>query len=640
MTVSDRTLAVATLAVLLVGAVFGMGAFLVTAGAVTPEPVSFDDTIQLGVGISAEQTAQQRGLTIPRAQVFYSQFEYVLGYNGVGQAVGALERPGREGQFGYPLVVYVSDYATVAPTCENGTLRANAGVDWEPAGEAAFVVGSEARTPAGDAVVPFGSVAAAESFVADCGGHIVDWATLRDRSFDLDRAGDVRERVGPQHAWATEAVAASRALLDREVAVVVGADAPTVQSALDLAPRNATVLVPPGTYEERLRIAKPVTLRGQNATLRGSGNGTVVEVRADDVAITGFHIEGVGNATQKPGTDLGAPAEEWDARFERAYGHGDAGVGVANVTGTYVGNVTIETPANGVVFRDAPGGVIEDLRVDGMDDWQAGFMGVASVRSRLVVQDSTFVGGRDGVYLHRGDGTVIRNSTFRAQRYGVHTMFTSRTLIANNVAREEAFAGIVIMTDPTANAVVGNDVRDSTTGIATAGSRSYLAYNVVVDTNRGLSTAAEQSLYEHNVLYENQIGLVASTIVPSNWVVANDLVANDRHAISGVGALRVFTREGRGNYWEGAYGVAGPDGTLDRAYVPTSPIDRRLHRTRAAVTLGSAPAVRGVRALRGTVPGLRSGSIVDLAPLSEPANPVLLASARNGTPIQGRVSDP
>jgi parallel beta-helix repeat protein len=230
---------------------------------------------------------------------------------------------------------------------------------------------------------------------------------------------------------------------------------------------------------------------------------------------------------------------------------------------------------------------------------------------------------------------VFRNNSFSDGRFGVHLMYSSETLIEGNVARGQALSGYVIMTDPIANAIVGNTVYNATTGISTAGSRAYVARNVIVGTDRGISAASGESIYEHNVLYGNEVGMVASALIPSSRVVDNDFIANDRHATARLGPLRIYTHEGRGNYWEGASGQVRTSGMWEGGYAPTSPLDGRLHRVDAAATLRSSPAVQGFRSLRGSIPGLRSASIVDTAPRSTPANPGLVASARNESASMG-----
>ncbi|AXG10625.1 NosD domain-containing protein [Haloplanus rubicundus] len=617
-----------------------VGAFAVDLGAARPDPVPYADTVKLGATAETEQTAEAEGATIPRVEIFYSQYRYVVGYTGVAAAISALDEPGRERQFGYPLAVYASDYAGRSPRCTDGTLTSATKPDWVSVTEAQFVVGSRATLAGESVVVPFSEAADARAFADACGGRVVDWEALRRDPPAVPSAAGVESSIDDRRARADRQVAAAASLLDREVSVVVGRDAPTIRAAVAAAPPNTTVVVPPGTYAERVTVEKPLTIRGRAATVDGEGEGTVIDVRADDVAVTGLTIRGVGNATR---AENASASDDWDAPIQQGYGEGDAGVAAVNVSGTYVRNVTIHTPANGVLLRGVPGAVVSDLRVDGSAEWLDGFMGVMAMHEPVVVQDSRIEGGRDGVYLHRAHGTVVRNNTFLDQRFGVHLMYTSETLIADNVARGQEGSGVVVMTRPTANAVVGNDVRHANGGIFVGGSRSYVARNVVVDADRGMVAYATQSRYEHNVLYGNEVGFAASTVVPSNRVVANDFVDNDRHATAGPGPLRIFTADGRGNYWDGAYDTSlAADGspTLDRAYSPTDELDRRLHRTDAAVTLSAAPSVRGLRAFRGTTPGFRKASIVDLAPLRRPANPDLLARARNETAVdvEGRAA--
>ncbi|MCL9813066.1 right-handed parallel beta-helix repeat-containing protein [Natranaeroarchaeum aerophilus] len=617
-----------TIAVVIVAGLIGIiaaGVFAADVEDSTPSPEPFDSVTTLGISQEDQRDAEHDDLSIPRVQVFYSQYEYVVGYYGVEQAVSTLDQPEHDQQFGYPLVVYVSDYGgTTVELTDEGYLTAETSTGWVDASDAYFVVDSEARTPAGETVVPFGSESAATVFVDEHGGEIVDWPELRTRSFDVDSAAVVRDRVDEQRSQADEQVDAVEPLLDRDPVRTVEDDE-TVQDAIDDAPAGSTVEIPAGTYEETLRIDEPLTLRGEDATIRGDGEGNGIEVRADDVAIDGVHVDGVGNQTRDPdaATEDG-DEEDWDANIESGYGHGDAGIHVVDATGVYVTNVSIETPANGVLLRDAPDAVVDDSTVDGSEEWRDGFMGVMSMRSPGVVQNSTFDGGRDGVYLHRSPETVIRDNEFYDNRFGVHLMHTSDSVIADNHARGQELAGLTIMTNPTHNAIVGNDVREATHGILPAGSQSYVADNVVADNEYGITTSADQSLYEANVIYDNDVGLRTGSILASNRVVHNDIVANDQHVDANIGPLRIWTFDGQGNYWDGAYGTES-GGVLDRSYSPTDPVQGQLHRTDGALTLAESPAARGLSELRGTTPGLRSGSVVDTAPLAEPVNPDRLA---------------
>ena len=212
-------------------------------------------------------------------------------------------------------------------------------------------------------------------------------------------------------------------------------------------------------------------------------------------ALSGLSIAGIGGSIRDESANV---TDGWDEQVEVAYGHSDAGIHVVDAAGVYIHDVDIETPTSGVVFRDAPDSVVDGLDLVGTEAPRDGFMGVLSIRSALVVQNSRFEGGRDGVYLHRGEGSVVRNNTFLDHRFGVHLMYTSSTLVADNVARGQVSSGVVVMTRPTGNAIVGNDVRAASGGIFVGGAHNYVARNVVTDTDRAYVTYGVQSNVARN----------------------------------------------------------------------------------------------------------------------------------------------
>jgi len=604
-------------------AVISAGVFVVDVGATNPDPVDFDETITFGLTMADRLALDEQGYTVPRVQVFYTQYEFVVGFRGVESAISSFQQSEHDRQFGVPHTVYVEAFASsTVQVTDDGFIRTDSEPDWVEANRATFVVGSEARTPAGATAVPFENETVARSFADEYGGELRSWDALQTYSFDIDGPAVVRDSVADRRAMANERVDTARELTARPTSVVVGEDAPTIQAALNVAAPETTVVIPEGTYRETLRIEKPVTLRGKNATIRGDRNGSVVHAASDDVAIVGVHIDNIGER-QRPANMSLDDGEGWDSRVDAAYGHADAGIVAANVSRIYIANVSISTPTSGILFRDVTGGVVDGVAVEGPDNWEDGFMSVNVIRSPVVVQHSTFEGNRDGVYLHRAHETVVRNNTFRDNRFGVHLMYTSDSLIADNLARGQDSAGITIMTSPTRNAVVGNDVRDAAVGILPSGTYSYVAENVLVFNDVGFSTGTGQSLYEHNVVYGNDIGARTGSARPSNRIVRNDFVANEQHASAGVGPLRIWTHDGVGNYWEGAR--ADPvDASVDQSYSPTSNLDGQRHRVSGVVTLSESPARTALDVLRDSVPGMRDGAIVDTAPLSAPVNPELV----------------
>ncbi|RXK49219.1 NosD domain-containing protein [Halorientalis pallida] len=600
------------------------------------EPVSFDSTLTMGMtGVDVKE-AEERNLSIPRAEVFFSQYEYVVGYYGIESTATHLRGPRTTEQFGEPIGVLVTDYAGTEPALnENGFLieRNSLGGGWVSAQSAVFVVDSRAKTPGGPAIVPFGERSAARSFAERYGGQVVDWGSVQSRSAERTSPATEMDRITANRSqWADRQVTATAGLRDRPVSVVVGEDTPTLAAAIERAPADTTVRLPPGTYDGNVTVDKPLTLTGAGPEthVRGDSEGTVLSVTAERVAVTDLRISGVGSTGARSFSD--ADGGDWDQFVRLAYGRGDSAIRFINGTGSLVAGVDIETRANGVLVRGGQGLVVRDSHIEGPPEWQDGFMGVLAMFDPVVVQNVTFEGGRDGVYTHRANGIVVRDSRMAGLRFGVHEMYTSGALIRNNTVRR-ASTGVIVMTRPRANVLRGNDVRASEAGLIVAGSASFVAENVVANNEVGLGMAAARSYVAHNTVVDNGIGIRADLLLPSLTVTGNDVVANDEQAEADMGPVRIWTADGRGNYWGRLPGVdADGDGTLDDSYRPTGAVDGALLRSEGSLPLRESPAMTLLRSVRDRLPGLRASGVVDTAPLTEPTRPNALARTNGSRP--------
>jgi parallel beta-helix repeat protein len=631
--------------VVVVGAVVGL-ALLVAAGGFVADPaaeadlspVPFDRTLQTGMtGVDVQQAAAA-GHAIPRGQVFYAQYEYVVGFNGI-DALLAGTRGRYTAQFGRPLAAHVTDFAGAEPTLtEAGYLNRSRGgpMGWTRAREAWYVVGTGARTPAGPTPVPFGDRDAAMAFAAEYDGEILDWETLADRRGSASATGARTSPTDERLRWADRQVRAASGLDERPVSVTVGEDAPTVAAAVERAPPNTTVHIPPGRYDVNLTVAKPITLRGagEATVLDGGGNGTVLTAATARVGVTDLRVTGAGDRELVSVDESEVAADPaWDSRIRLVYGRGDAGIRLSMAPGSLVANVTIETDANGVVAFDSSRAVVRRVRIDGRDDPETGGMGVLAMYSRMVVANATVTGGADGVYTHHADGLVVRDSALRGMRYGVHEMYTSDTLLANNTV-SDADIGIFVMTRPAGNAIVGNRLRDNGVAVETAGTASYTVDNVAVGNGVGISIGTSRSVVRNNTVVGNGVGLRSTTLFPTNDVSGNDIVANDRPVAVDIGRLTVWAVDDRGNYWGSIPGTdRDGDGIVDRAFRPTDTLDDRAREHRSEFVFAHGTAVSLRRAFQRSVPGLRPAAVVDPAPLSDPTHPERLAQLNVTTEV-------
>lgn len=616
-----------------------VGLFVVDFGSATPEPVDFDETVTVGLTLEDELRLgdEAEDIELPRMEVFYSQYPYVVGYYGVDSFVAAQREPTHERRFGFPTAAYVTDYAGHAPELtEEGIPRVDGDPGWIAPESAVYVVGSDARMPSGrTAVLPFGSRDDARDFTDEHHGRILEWDAMLDADIDVDDAGTVPDRIRTQRLDADRSVDSRAALRNRPVGAVVGENGTTVQDAVEAAPPNTTVLVPEGTHEGPVDIDKPVTLRGEgDARIVGDHSGTVLVVRSSRSAVVGVDVSGVGDAipdtavVEDHSHRLGDASHDhgdtvgddyWDEDVEEDYATGDTAIAVGTARDVLIADLEIGTDAAGVILYDSPGAVVRNVTVVGRDNYREGHMGLVAMRSPGVVENSTFVGGLDGIYTHRAHGIVLRDNEIHGNRMGIHLMFTSDSLVSDNVVSGQEFTGIHVMTGPQRNAVVGNRIRDTETALIVGGSNSYVADNVLTGSDLGLRIDATNSVIEGNVVAENRDGVETWAQLPTNRVTHNNFVDNERHLAVSSGRLRVWSHDGEGNYWEGAVGRT--DGTVvQRPYTPTDTVDGRLHRVDGAGTLARAPALDALAGFEGAVPGMRADEVIDVAPLCAPVN--------------------
>ncbi|MFB6102492.1 MAG: NosD domain-containing protein [Haloplanus sp.] len=624
-------------ALLVVVLVLASVSFVVDPTAEQATPVPFEATNEGGLAFGAIYEARQTNAVVPRAEAFYAQYPYVVGYNGIPFLLNDLHDASRAREFGRLVTVYVSDFsdADVSLNAESTLVAPNEeAVGWVVAEEAYFVVDSRARTPGNtSAIVPFSERDAAREFTRQYGGSAVRWTTLRTRRFDgMDRTRrEWRQAVSRRQRWANRTATRAASLRTRPVSVVVGEDAPTLAAAVAQAPANTTVRLPAGTYDaSSLRISKPITVRGagpNRTTVRGDGRGSVVNVSTDRVGITGLTITGVGDR-QGVGETL-LPQEHPYYRIRSTYGRGAAGITFSRSPDSLVANVTIHTPKHGIVLRESPDTVVTGTTIYGPPETKNNSLLLSVMASRVLVQNTTLYGGFDSAIVHNTRGVVVRGVHAEGAVTGFHAMYTREALVTESTFRD-MFKPVMTATEGSGNAVVGNDVRNTVLGIDLAGSRSYVARNAVVHNRMGIAVEGRATLYTDNVIGYNHVGVDVGNPFPTNRITENDFVGNDRQVnAADENVLYVWTADSRGNYWSGFAGFdRDGDGVLDAPVYPTSTVGTLSYHASGGATVVRSPAVRLLRTLRTAVPGLRSGGVVDTAPLATPRSPRRVAGLR------------
>ncbi|MFB6198567.1 MAG: nitrous oxide reductase accessory protein NosL, partial [Halobacteriaceae archaeon] len=360
--------------------------FIASPPDTTHSAVPFETTKPTGLSDRIVERARTSSLVIPKAEVYYAQYRYVVGYYGITTLVAGLDS-NQQREFGAPLTVFVTDFSgTGVHLGSDGYLRMDQSesTEWIPARKAYFVVNSSGRVPTrSTTVVPFSTRSDAQRFARQHGGSVKRWAAVKGIS--IGRPGRTVQTwqrvVNRRTRRASNHVQRARELLDRPTSVIVRANTTSIAAAIEEAPPNTTVILPPGTYDvDEIQLSKPITIRGAgpNAThISGDDNGSVITATARKTAIVGVSISGVGDDRSGAGEQVGnisVNRTSWKYRYYKVHGYGDAAIVFDDAGASLVASVRINTTSNGILSRSSSNVVITNLTLYGTKLWEKGFL--------------------------------------------------------------------------------------------------------------------------------------------------------------------------------------------------------------------------------------------------------------------------
>lgn len=378
-----------------------------------------------------------------------------------------------------------------------------------------------------------------------------------------------------------------------------------LQDLVDAAPPGGTVEVPAGEYAGDLILEKPLRLVGRGRPrLVGSGRGSVVRVRADDVTLEGFAIDG------RRGGDLALDS---------------AGVHTSSRR-TVLRDLEIREALFGIYLREAGGAVIERCRIRGIPGRDPGEKGSGIHAYNLEgfrFDDNEMVDVRDGLYLQNASRGLLRRNTARDVRYGLHYMFSDDNVFEDN-SFENGAAGTAIMYSK--RLVFRRNRFLHNRGFASVGllfqtCDDVLAEdNLVADNARGVFIEGSHRItLRGNAIAGSDVAVVLYDPAGGHRFEGNAFVGN-RSPLDLV-ARRTDTVFA-GNYWSGndEPDLDG-DGRGDRPYVLSSVFDHFRGNLTAADLLSDSFAAAAIGAAERAFPVLRAVPVEDAAPLARP--PVL-----------------
>ena len=379
-------------------------------------------------------------------------------------------------------------------------------------------------------------------------------------------------------------------------------EASPLQARIDAAAPGEILEVGASEYAGDLVIDKPLHLRGHGRPrLLGSGHGSVVRIRAPDVTLEGFDVDGGG------GGDLGRDS---------------SGVHVAAPRAT-VRDCRIEQTLFGVYLREAHGSAVLGCRIRGIPGKEPGEKG--SGIHAWNTEGFRFEGNdiedvRDGFYIQSSGHGVVAHNVARNLRYGLHYMFSDDNLFEDN-RFENGAAGAALMYSK--RIVFRRNLFLRNRGFASVGlllkaCDDVLAEdNLVADNARGIFLEGSyRNVFRRNVVAASDVAVVLYDSCGGNRFEENSFVANlSPLQLVGKRTDTVFL----GNYYsDGDSPDLDGDGRADLPYRLSSVFDHLRGNLTAADLMAQGLAASALGVAEKAFPVLDLVSVTDAAPLARP----------------------
>lgn len=373
-----------------------------------------------------------------------------------------------------------------------------------------------------------------------------------------------------------------------------------LQARIDAAAPGARIEIPAGVYDGDLYLHQPITLVGiGRPSLRGSGHGSVVRVRAPQVTIEGFDIDG------RRGGDLGRDT---------------SGVHVAAAHAT-IRDCVVHDALFGIYLRESDDARIERSVVRGIPGRPPGEIGSGIHvwnSQRFVLEGNEITSTRDGIYIQSSSHGFVRHTRAADLRYGLHYMFSDDNTFEDN-AFETGAAGTALMYSKRLVFRRNRFVRNrgfASVGLLLKACDDVLAEdNLIADNARGIFLEGSyRNVFRRNVVAMSDTALVIYDSSGGNVFEGNAFVGNlTPLSLSGRRTDTVL----RGNYWsDHEVPDLDGDGIADQPFRLSNVFDHVRGNLTAADLFAHGAAVAALGAAERVFPVLDPVPVVDERPLA------------------------
>ena len=375
-----------------------------------------------------------------------------------------------------------------------------------------------------------------------------------------------------------------------------------LQARVDAAAPGARLEIAAGTYAGDLVLDRPIHLVGiGRPVLQGSRQGSVVRIRANDVTIEGFDIDGQGG---------GRLVED------------AAGIHVAGERAVVRDNHIVRS-IFGIYLREANGAIVDHNTVRGDQSKDPGDQGSAIHvwnTQKFRITDNNVRYSRDGFYVQAsGHGFIARNVASDL-RYGLHYMFSDDNVFEDNTF-ERGAAGAALMYSKRITFRRNQFIHNrgfASVGLLLKACDDILAEdNLIGDNARGVFVEGSyRDVFRRNIIAGSDSAIVLYDSAHEIRFEDNAFYANlTPLQLVGRRTDTVFDR----NYWsESTEPDLDGDGVRDRPFRLTSVFDHLRGNLTAADLFAESLAASALGIAEESFPVLTPIPVLDAHPLARP----------------------
>ncbi len=369
---------------------------------------------------------------------------------------------------------------------------------------------------------------------------------------------------------------------------------PVLQVLVDATPTGERLELPPGRYQGRTVIRRPIVIDGAGvAIVDGGGRGSVIVIKSDGVTLSGLQIIGSG--------------ENHDTL--------DAGVQIRG-NGNVVEDCVIREVLFGVDLKQSDGNVLRRNHIETRDE-ELGLRGDGirlwySNDNELV--DNVITNVRDVVVWYSAQNRISRN-VVTGSRYALHFMYSKFNVVEDNDWFGNMVGTFLMYSDGVE--IRRNRIRNGR-GPTAMGIGFKESSNVIVEANEIVNCAkgiyldispyqpGSENRFIDNQIAHSGIGVLFHSDWRGNVFIDNRFQSNfTQVAVRGGGSAN--ENVWRGNHWDDYEGFdRNEDGRGDSPYRLYAYSDRIWQQTPAAAFFRGSPLFEAIDFLDR------------LAPFSEP----------------------